>query len=66
MTIETSHGKARPSLVRSDDLRLPPKTDAKRSDGRDENGRFAPGTRAALGARFKATHVVRSLMGGAS
>jgi hypothetical protein len=55
MTAEQSYGKARTIMTRSSDLRPLLETVEKRSDGRDANGRFAPGTRAALGARFKAT-----------
>lgn len=54
MTIEKSHGKARPTLVRSAELR-PINADVKPSEGRDASGRFAKGNRNGYGARFKAT-----------
>jgi hypothetical protein len=61
MTIETSHGKARPSLVRASDLTSPSKTDAKPSEGRAPDGRFSAGNRAAHAARF--THTIRKALG---
>ncbi|HEY1958609.1 MAG TPA: hypothetical protein VGH28_23485 [Polyangiaceae bacterium] len=60
MTIEKSHGKARPTLVRAAELRKP-RTVAERSDGRGGDGRFAPGNRAANGRGFRAT--VKKLLG---
>lgn len=60
MTIERSHGKARPTLVRSADLRIAA-TEAERTDGRQGNGRFAPGNRAAIGRGFRET--VKKLLG---
>jgi hypothetical protein len=54
VTIETSHGKARPGLVRASDL---PTVESARkpSDGRGSDGRFAPGNRLSVGAGFKRT-----------
>lgn len=54
MTIEKSHGKARPTLVRSAELAAP-KADTKPTDARAPHGHFAPGNRTGLDARFKAT-----------
>lgn len=54
MTIERSHGKARPSLVRASDL-VPPESAPKPTDARGPGGRFAAGNRASVGARFTAT-----------
>jgi hypothetical protein len=54
MTIESSHGKARPSLVRASDL-VPPKADANPPQGRTPGGHFAAGNRIGIGARWKAT-----------
>lgn len=54
MTIEKSHGKARPMLVRSGDLRTV-ESDGKPTDGRTPDGRFAAGNRASVGAGFKRT-----------
>jgi hypothetical protein len=54
MTIERSHGKPRPSLVRASDLTdIPSRTEAERSDGRDASGRAAPGNRLAEGRGWK-------------
>jgi hypothetical protein len=52
MTIEQSHGKARPTLPRSSDL---PKIETVRdpSEGRAEAGRFAPGNQHARGHGWK-------------
>lgn len=55
MTIERSHGKARPTLPRASDLRTVPDPAQKPTAGRDAQGRFAPGNRAGLGARYVAT-----------
>jgi len=54
MSIERSHGKARPTLPRASDL---PNDDPDRkpSGGRAEGGRFAAGNRIGIGARWKAT-----------
>jgi len=54
MTLERSHGKARPALPRASDLR-PTESASKPSDTRAPDGRFAPGNRASVGARFTAT-----------
>ncbi len=54
MTLERSHGKARPALPRASDLRST-ESAPKPTDGRDQGGRFAAGNRASLGARFTAT-----------
>lgn len=54
MTLEQSHGKARTTLTRATDLRVP-ETVEKPSDERGAHGHFAAGNRTALGARFKAT-----------
>src|ERR1700733_14214048 len=54
VTIEQSHGKARPSLPRASDL-VPPKADAKPPQGRTSGGHFAAGNRIGIGARGKAT-----------
>lgn len=60
MTIEKSHPTAscptgaRPTLTRASDLQ-PPKAAPNPSAGRGEAGRFAPGNRIGLGARWKAT-----------
>lgn len=54
MTIERSHGKARPALVRASDLKQP-ETERNPTAGRGEAGRFAPGNRIGMGARWKAT-----------
>ena len=55
MTIEKSHGKARPSLVRSSDLQQTGETERKPSVERTPDGRFAPGNRAASGSGFRRT-----------
>jgi hypothetical protein len=60
VTIEQSHGKARPSLVRASDLE-PAKTDAKPTEGRDRHGHFAAGNRTGVAARF--THTIRKALG---
>ncbi len=54
MTIEQSHGKARPTLPRASDLR-PAEPDTKPIDARGAHGHFAAGNRTGLGARFVAT-----------
>lgn len=54
MTIEKSHGSARPTLPRASDLEAA-ETDRKPTDGRGPGGRFAAGNRLSLGARFTAT-----------
>lgn len=63
MTIERSHGKARPALTRASDLSAPADTAAKPSDARTPDGRFAAGNRAASDARF--THAIRKALGSA-
>lgn len=60
MTIERSHGKARPTLPRSSDL-SPVETVPTPSEGRDAGGRFASGNRIAHGSRWRAT--IRRLLG---
>jgi hypothetical protein len=60
MTIEQSHGKARPTLPRSNELRVV-QTARDPSEGRAAGGRFAPGNRLAFGAKWKAT--VKKLLG---
>lgn len=60
MTIERSHGKARPTLPRSDDLRLVPTgTEARRS--RDERGRLLSGNDLARGRGWK--QALRKMLG---
>jgi hypothetical protein len=54
MTIEKSHGKARPTLVRAAEL-VETKADTKPTEGRTSHGHFAAGNRTGLDARFKAT-----------
>lgn len=49
MTIERSHGKARPTLPRSSDLSPVPATDDRRSGLRDGKGRWVTGNGAAIG-----------------
>ena len=63
MTIERSHGKARPTLPRASDL---PAVEAERNprEGRTEGGHFAPGNRLGEGARWKAS--VKKLLGRAA
>jgi hypothetical protein len=53
MTIERSHGKARPTLPRASDLA--PSSDGKPPVARDAQGRFAAGNRVSVEARLKAT-----------
>ncbi len=60
MSIETSHGKARPTLPRSSDLAVVD-TVPNPSEGRAPFGRFAPGNRIAQGQRWKAS--IRKLLG---
>lgn len=60
MTIEKSHGKARPSLPRSSDLSLVV-TASNPTAGRDEAGRFVPGNGVSKGARWKAS--LKKLLG---
>lgn len=62
MTIEKSHGKARPTLVRSSDL-MPdaPGTDRIPSEERDANGRAVDGNQIALGRGWK--HAIRRTLG---
>lgn len=59
--IERSHGKARPTLVRSSDLQPAPGAEQKPPVARAPNGRFAAGNQAASGARF--THAIRKALG---
>lgn len=60
MTIERSHGKARPTLPRSSDLAVV-QADEKPAAGRDAQGRFAAGNPIGQGARWKAT--IRRIIG---
>lgn len=60
MTIEQSHGKARPTLPRSSDARRAD-TDAKPTDARGPHGHFAAGNRTALGAGL--IHTTKKCMG---
>jgi len=60
VTIERSHGKARPSLPRASDLN-PVESAGKPTDGRAPDGRFAAGNRASVAARF--THTIRKALG---
>lgn len=52
--IERSHGKARPTLPRASDLGVT-ESGPKPTDSRGPGGRFAPGNRLSVGARFTAT-----------
>lgn len=61
MTIEQSHGKARPTLPRSSDLATVTGTDDERSRQRDSSGRFAVGNNAGIGRGAKAA--VRRMLG---
>lgn len=54
MSIERSHGKARPTLPRASALQ-PLGSAPDRSDGRTPDGRFAPGNRASVGSGFRRT-----------
>lgn len=60
MTIEQSHGKARPTLPRSSDLQA---VQAERNprEGRTQAGHFAAGNRLGVGARWKAS--IKKLLG---
>lgn len=60
MTIEQSHGKARPTLPRSSDLQ-PVKTVRDPSAGRGPGGRFSAGNRIAVSAGEK--HAISKLLG---
>ncbi len=53
MTIETSHGKARPTLPRSSDLQAVPAPVGEPSASRDAAGRFAPGNVVGRGKGWK-------------
>lgn len=61
MTIEKSHGKARPNLVRASDLSPSEPPEAKPPVARTPDGRFAVGNRAAVDSRF--THAIRKSLG---
>lgn len=61
MTIEQSHGKARPTLPRLSDVN--PGTVPERAGERDDGGRFAVGNAAARGRGWK--RAVRGLLGAA-
>lgn len=63
MTIEKSHGKARPTLPRASDLQSAESV-GNRSDGRTAGGRFAGGNRLSVDARQKST-IKRMLGSGA-
>lgn len=54
MTIEQSHGKARPTLPRASDLVPVTRTERERTGQRDARGRFAPGNSTATGRGWKA------------
>lgn len=60
MTIESSHGKARPTLPRSSDLRVV-ETAPTPTEGRDPGGRFGAGNQIASGSRWRAS--IRKLLG---
>jgi hypothetical protein len=60
VTIEKSHGKARPTLPRASDL-VRIESDGHRTDGRDPLGRFAGGNRLSIGHGLKAT--LKKLLG---
>jgi len=60
VSIEHSNGKARPTLPRSSDLRRV-ESAGNRTEGRDDAGRFAPGNRVSMGARWK--NSVKRLLG---
>lgn len=60
MTIEQSHGRARPTLPRSSELATPDTARDPRQ-GRTAGGHFAAGNRVGLGARWKAS--VKKLLG---
>jgi hypothetical protein len=53
MSIEQSHGKARPTLPRSRELATP-EAGASRTEGRDAHGRFTSGNPWAPGAKWRA------------
>lgn len=53
MTIEQSHGAARPTLPRSSDLATVPEAERVPTEGRDANGRFASGNPWAGGAKWR-------------
>lgn len=53
MTIEKSHGKARPTLPRASDLGTVPQPEAPRTATRGPDGRFAPGNRTGRGKGAK-------------
>lgn len=60
MSIERSNGKARPTLPRASDLRRV-QSAGNPTEGRDDAGRFAPGNRVSMGARWK--NSVKRLLG---
>jgi hypothetical protein len=60
VTIESSHGKARPTLPRSSDLRVVEAAE-KPTGERTAGGRFAPGNPIGQGARWKAS--IKKLLG---
>lgn len=60
MTIEKSHGKARPTMPRASDARAA-SADVKPSDTRGPHGHFAAGNRSGVAARF--THTVKKALG---
>lgn len=60
MTIERSHGKARPTLPRASDLR-PHQSEANPRDGRTPGGHFAAGNRHSVEARVK--HSIKKALG---
>ena len=62
MTVERSHGKARPTLTRASDLQAAETAD-KPTEPRAAHGHFAVGNRSAVGARF--TNTIRKSLGAA-
>lgn len=61
MTIEKSHGKARPTLPRSGELRPAREAAGKPTGERDAHGHFAAGNAVGRNARFK--HTIRKALG---
>lgn len=61
MTIEQSHGKPRPMLVRASDLQAAPNAEPERRRHRDPSGRFTHGNPGGLGRG--ATAPIRRMLG---
>lgn len=61
MTIERSHGKARPTLPRSSDAQAVEDTDGKPTEARGPHGHFGRGNRTALGSGL--IHASKKLTG---